>query len=218
MKKIFSSLFLAILMASFVVLPSVAQAGTSYIYLQGGQGEAPSANPCAMVASAGSNTLPYTVPSCSMSTADTAIFHFVVPIDYNPTTSLNNVQVTINWIADSDTDTGGLAQACWKASITVYDAVDNPNYLTVSPAAVGPATGIVPTTGSLWGKWTVQQSTGTLPNFYLATGGYCNTGCATSQGQAVLKIQRVAATICNASYTELSGAANILSVDVRYAN
>lgn len=210
MRNVRRCLFGLALVAILFVLPSVALAGTSYIYMQAGQAELGTTTPCAASTKTdASNGQPYTVLDCTTTTADTLYFHFTIPNDYSAANTSGNLVVAQEYMPETDATAG--RTACWKASITAFPPAASTNYRTSALAT--------PAGTFLWdtstGQYQPTDSVTGLTNIVNAATGVDCTGTACINSQATLKMQRFA---CGGGTTDLSGAVGLINVFISYRN
>lgn len=190
-----------------LVVPVVAQAGSSNIYLQGGQIEYANVTPCVLNSSVLSNGQPATVADCTTTTADTFYVHFMIPADFNPAVSTQWSVIT-ELMPESDTTASG-RYTCVQYSLTAF--VPGSNYATGSIA--DPATSTI-LQAETHGKWATTYSNTLLVPINSLTGIACGTECR--NWQATLKGKRVA---CTAPYnTDISGAVGVIAINTYYSN
>ena len=189
-----------------------AHAGSSYVYIQAGQGELGTTTPAAVsVKTDAGNGQPYTVLDFTTGTADTAFFHFVVPADFDSTNSSGTVLLTTQIFPETDAAVySDNHNACFKASIVAFVAGSGANYRSNAiPAPYGTMTPV-----ASFGQYISTVSAVSVLSFYNATAGATCASTACRGAEAVVKLQRIA---CG-SGTDITGAVALTDFLLTYMN
>lgn len=207
MKRFVSSIFLAVLMASFVVLPNVASAGTTYTYVRGGAAEFGTGTPCGSFSpTPGANDQPSTLATCTI--GQYVYYHVSVPADYSAANTAGNLYIDVEYYPEADSTASHYA--CFEASITAWPigSYSGQNYKTQSLGTLGGTNIPSPTTSTAFNPTDTLVA---LTNIYDAhTGTYCSGAGACTSSDATIRLHRIACT--GQGQTDVSGGISITQV------